>query len=472
MKLNYNKRVYLKNGQVLIRVKWLPVSKGKTVEVCFSVGVPAEESKWNKTTERAKTNTVHTVGKRVVTAKTINTHIEKFIEFIDCSMKKFADSSHMPTKDNLKREVNSLAGRDLCAAEKKTRSIEYENSIKAHKTLDEIFNIYLKERSVENNWGNKTHFKYEECVNHLASSCGKKPCNIYVQEIDKAFMNKMKVWYIENNYSNYTIQKHFRNAKAILRWAKANGFPVCDEAVNYKLIIDVPRKTVTFLTREELDLFAAFEFPEDKMYLDRVRDGFCFCCYTGLRYSDLAALKWTNLKDDTYIEFYTVKTKDLLRIPLIPPAKQLINKYRDIDPIKVFPVCSNQKMNAYLKEAAKLVGLDREILETRFEGTKRIEKVNKLYNTISCHDARRTMICISLAYNIPPTVVQKISGHADLMAMKPYINTDISVVSKELDKWTTSPIRSKIDSLIDTVKDEKQLRMICEILQKYLGDSV
>ena len=106
-----------------------------------------------------------------------------------------------------------------------------------------------------------------------------------------------------------------------------------------------------------------------------------------------------------YIDLYTQKTKDKIRIPIISHVRKILEKYKDNEGIYVFSVPSNQKLNDYIKEAAELAGLDREIVETYFIGTQRHEEIHKFYETISCHDGRRTFVCCSLALGISPTVV-------------------------------------------------------------------
>jgi len=50
-------------------------------------------------------------------------------------------------------------------------------------------------------------------------------------------------------------------------------------------------KQVVYLTSLELDKVRNLTIPENKNYLDRVRDVFLFCCYTSLRHSDVYNLK-------------------------------------------------------------------------------------------------------------------------------------------------------------------------------------
>lgn len=73
------------------------------------------------------------------------------------------------------------------------------------------------------------------------------------------------------------------------------------------------------------------------------------------------------------------KTSDHLTIPIIGDAQKIIDKYADYqsEDGSLFPVPSAQKLNDYIKLAAKGADLDREVINTYYIGTKRYDEVNK-----------------------------------------------------------------------------------------------
>src|SRR5690606_31725103 len=135
-----------------------------------------------------------------------------------------------------------------------------------------------------------------------------------------------------------------------------------------------------------------------------------------------------------YLMVNTVKTKEILKIPLLSKTKEILQKYlKDDDFIK--PI-SNQKMNQYLKEICKLAKIDAPVSMTKYSGNKRIEVSEPKYNLISTHTARRTFITLSLEKGMRPEVVMKISGHKDYRTFKKYIKLVDKVVKNEMfDKW-------------------------------------
>lgn len=70
-----------------------------------------------------------------------------------------------------------------------------------------------------------------------------------------------------------------------------------------------------------------YKIPPTKQYLERVRDVFLFCCFSGLRYSDVYNLKRSDIKPD-HIEVTTVKTADSLIIELNNHSKAILENTR------------------------------------------------------------------------------------------------------------------------------------------------
>lgn len=443
IEISHSCRAFLhKNKQVMIRVRW----NNRKCEVGFSVGCNADPEKWDNENQRAKYNTTHKISGKVCVARDINNRISQFLERIEEAFTEYGIHAQVPTTKELKELVNEKLGR-----------IKEEIPPKVpEKTLQNAFFEFMKLRASENNWGEKTNCRYNQMWGHLNSF----DPSISLERLDKKKLNGLKEWYIANGYHNATTVKHFKNLKCFLTWIYNNGYPVKNEIFSYKTNLPVPPKTVTFLTYKELIHFASFQFPTNKGYLDRARDYFCFMAFTSLRYSDLRALKKANVSEE-YMELYTQKTKDKIRIPIISHARKILEKYKDNEGVYVFPAPSNQKLNDYLKEAAELAGLDREIVETYFIGTQRHEEIHKFYETISCHDGRRTFVCCSLALGISPTVVMSCTGHSDYKSMKPYIEVADETQKMQMDKWNTYQYKSGIIESLDKMTPA-QLKEIYE----------
>jgi integrase len=240
----------------------------------------------------------------------------------------------------------------------------------------------------------------------------------------------------EKNLHNVTIAKQIGFFKWFLRWTVKKGYNTHTQFSAFKPKLKTTQKKVIFLTWEELTQIRKYEIPQPKNYLERVRDVFLFCCFTGLRYSDVCNLKRSDIKNN-HIEITTVKTGDSLIIELNNHSKEILEKYKDIpfEKNKVLPVISNQKMNDYIRELAELAGINEPVRETYYKGNKRIDEVTPKYALLASHAGRRTFICNALSLGIPANVVMKWTGHSDYTAMKPYIDIADRIKANEMGKF-------------------------------------
>lgn len=194
------------------------------------------------------------------------------------------------------------------------------------------------------------------------------------------------------------------------RWLKSDPF------AGYNL----NRKEVEklYLTEEELELVATKVLHSAR--LSNVRDIFVFCCYTGLAYIDAEQLKRSEVvkgfDGEQWIVKYRQKTESASRIPLLPAALRILEKYGD-DPqcqVKnvVLPVLTNQKMNKYLKEIAERCA---------------IEKLLTFY--VARHTFATT---VTLSNGVPMETVSKMLGHKNLRQTQHYakIAYDIKQLKK------------------------------------------
>lgn len=429
-----------------MRVRW---NSGKN-ETGIALRIMADPLKWDVETQRAKRNTNHEVGEKVFSARIINNEIEKAIDVLTTFFAVSDSKKECPSVAQVKEELSSK----LLPMSKEVTEPAPEVKIPPMGTL---FNQFVEDFGKENNWGPKSHYKYQQAWNLLKTHRPK----VKVADVNKKYLNDFKCWLVENGYKNSSVTKLFRCLRCFFRWISEEGYPISQDCLGYKSNLLVPVKAVIYLKYDEVLQFENYEFPQNKQYLARARDYFCFMCYTSLRYSDLKGLKKAAINDN-FIDMYAQKTKGQLRIPLVSHAVKIMERYIHNTPGEyVFPVPSAQKMNDFLKEAAKMAGLDREIMETTFCGTERIESVMKLHESISCHDARRTFVCISLSLGIPQAVVMSCTGHADYATMKPYIAISDETSKLELIKWEVGSVRNELYKILEEM-NEDELRQVIE----------
>lgn len=237
---------------------------------------------------------------------------------------------------------------------------------------------------------------------------------------------------IEKNNTNNTIDGKLRRLHALLATYSKNIVKL-DLSFFEKVV--KPRgyeADLIALTEDELNSIVNLELTGTK---ENVRDTFVFACYTGARFSDINSLVFSRDIKENFWHLRVTKTHDILYIPLLAKANELINKYKTQDK---FPIITNQKTNDYLKEIGKEAGIDKLIKTTKYHGGNSSTASIPKWQLLSFHSARRTFITIGLTKGIQAQVIMKITGHKNYNTFKKYIKFSNQQVAKEfLEKWET-----------------------------------
>lgn len=283
------------------------------------------------------------------------------------------------------------------------------------------FEAFIADRGQTNHWTEATYGKFESLRNHLEAFC---PERLGFAHFDTAGLNAYLHFLSSTlNMRNSTVLNQLSLLKWFLRWSLSKGYHHNKDFEWFKPKLRQTKRKVVFLTWDELNRIKTCDIPPSKRYLERVRDVFLFCCFTGLRYSDVYNLKRSDVKAKR-IEITTIKTAVNLVIELNDHSRAILNKYkhRHFAGDKALPVISNQKMNLYIKELCRIARIDEPVSRTYYRGNRRFDEVCPKYAVLGTHTGRRTFICNALSLGIPPQVVMKWTGHSDYAAMRPYID--------------------------------------------------
>lgn len=294
------------------------------------------------------------------------------------------------------------------------------------------FDEFVKVNGKLNDWTPATFEKFAALRNHL-SEFNKK---LSFDKFDENGIADFIDYLGKKGMKNSTINKQLGFLRWFLRWCYEKGYHTNHTFEYFKPKLKNASKRIIFLTQEELEKVENLTIPKQYTSLESVRDVFLFCCYTGLRYSDVYNLTWDDIHNGK-IEIVTVKTADRIMIELNSKSQAILNKYSEISfpGKKVLPVISNQKMNTRLHTLCKLAGINEPIKTTHYEGNKRVDEVKPKYELVGTHCGRRTFICTALSKGIPPSVVMKWTGHSDYKAMKPYIDIADEVKSSYMKQF-------------------------------------
>lgn len=154
-----------------------------------------------------------------------------------------------------------------------------------------------------------------------------------------------------------------------------------------------PKKESTnidFLTLDELKAMASTDATED------IKNPFLFCCFTGLRFSDVKALRWENIENGVII-LRMKKTKEIVRVPLSDNAKRFLPETKEKG--LVFQIGPLNTLTRGLKVWAKEAG------------------VNK---NLHFHVSRHTFGTLALEHGAAIYTVSKLLGHRNVETTQIY----------------------------------------------------
>lgn len=402
--------------------------------VDFQTGILLNKDSWDNLRQRVLPN-----DSNVTLANDLNDHLSKMLSNMIEVFREFELRKVIPTPTELRKAFNlhqvPQPNHDDTTQKSSTLSVPQvaneESKIKI-RNFWKCYDEFVKVNGKLNDWTPATYEKFSALRNHL-SDYDKK---LSFEKFDEEGIANLVDFLGKKGMKNSTINKQLGFLRWFLRWCYEKGYHHNHTFEYFKPKLKNAPKQVIFLTEKELEQLETLAIPQKYASLGVVRDVFLFCCYTGLRYSDVYNLTWEDIHHGK-IEIVTIKTADRIQIEFNRKSQAIIDKYTDVHlpNKKVFPVISNQKMNKYLHELCKLAKIDTLIKSTHYEGNKRIDDVQPKYELVGTHCGRRTFICMALSKGIPPTVVMKWTGHSDYKAMKPYIDIADDVKSSYMKKF-------------------------------------
>ena len=175
--------------------------------------------------------------------------------------------------------------------------------------------------------------------------------DIDIKRLNYEFVSDFEFWLkTERHCGHNTTMKYISNLKKIVNNCLRKGWLLKDPFLGFKMTRQEIEKEA--LTEQEMKKIHSKNFPVDR--LNFVKDIFLFSCFTGLAYADVKKLKRTEIQKGIDGNYWILtsrqKTKTKSRIPILPAAQSIIEKYKDYPPCWIsgllLTVMSNQRMNS------------------------------------------------------------------------------------------------------------------------------
>lgn len=368
---------------------------GKRTEISVKRSVNANE--WDDRKGMAKGNRKETVELNMFLnqfkAKIINTYQQMILS--DAVIDGPAIRDRVLGTDHLAPTLLSL--------------VEYHNEQQLHKLAPGTMkNYYTTQRYIEKFLREK-YYRNDIVLSQLTYK--------FILDFERYLFN-----YVPKDHqkplNNNGIMKHIERLRKMINMAVKLDWLSKDPFASFKKHFDKVEREC--LNDKELTALANKHFAIER--LRHVRDMFMFSCYTGLSYVELAELSPTNIvtgiDGGLWISTIRAKTDTGVRVPLLPQATELIEKYRD-NPMAqnngtVFPVISNQRMNGYLKEIADICGITK---------------------ILTFHIARHTFATtVTLSNGVPIESVSKMLGHTSIRTTQIYAKVVEQKLSEDMRK--------------------------------------
>lgn len=233
-----------------------------------------------------------------------------------------------------------------------------------------------------------------------------------IKEVKIGFISGFHAWLLkERKMKQNSATKHLKFLQKIMNIAVMNGYIPYNTLSMYKVV----REPVKMEYLDESELQKIIDFNSPLEHLRITKDMFLFGCFTGLSYVDIKMLRSEHFETDCegrkWIKKRREKTGVLSRIPVLPIAQSILDKYSGGKVL--LPMPDNADVNRYLKDIAVLCGIDKRVC---------------------FHTSRHTFATtVTLAHDIPLEIVSQMMGHTNTRMTSHYAKVIDRSIGNQMD---------------------------------------
>lgn len=236
--------------------------------------------------------------------------------------------------------------------------------------------------------------------------------NLCLQDIDIQVVDSLERFLYEKGNNRNTVRKGLSFFRSIINRAIRDGL-IDKNPFEFKKIGSTNGNRLALSIEQLNQLHKFLESSRLNVNILTALKGFLFCCYTGLRYSDFANFRYSNIvtiNGVDYLDIIQIKTGRVNKIPLFKQARKLIDFSRKSHKKEcVFKVFSNQFYNRALKFFTACLELDQ---------------------PITFHCSRHTAACYWLYKEINVYQISCWLGHSSIKTTEIYLHYFLSTDEK------------------------------------------
>ena len=244
--------------------------------------------------------------------------------------------------------------------------------------------------------------------------------NVSFDMLDIEFVNGYEKWLLNKGIANNTIIKQMTIFKTFVNQAILKKYLHEDE--NPFKYYKGRAKTSKHRALTTNDIKKIEEYKPRRKHMEKIRDAFLFCTYTGFRYSDFVTLTNDCFSIDNegvhWVKKCSVKTNITSSIPMTKlfngKAVDIMEKY-NWDIRKLNKIGNNSEVNKDLKEMYSDLNM-------------------KLDFPLSWHVSRHTFGTLLVEQGLPINVVSKMLGHTTVRMSETYCETTDKAIIAALER--------------------------------------
>jgi integrase len=260
----------------------------------------------------------------------------------------------------------------------------------------EFFKAFSEKKSNDTN--------YRISYDHFSRFLGKDKLDI--RNVDIKLCEGYRDYLLSLDITPYTALHYFVTFKATLNQAVKHGHILANPAKG--ISIKYEKKSIDRLSVEEVKSL----MQTDCAYPD-IKKGFLFACFTGLRFSDLNNLKWTDITNGR-LKIIMLKTKKEIEMKLHPNAKAILKEQKQIrSEGNVFRIPTGGKTSNRLKKWFRHAEIDKDL---------------------TFHCSRHTFGCMLIESGVDVFSVMKLMGHNEVKTTLQYVEKVGATKDKAIDR--------------------------------------
>lgn len=196
----------------------------------------------------------------------------------------------------------------------------------------------------------------------------------------------------------------------------------------YSFHLSPSSKKREFLTESEIKILMNFKFKTKK--LEMTRDVLVFSCFTGISFSDIYNLRFSDIKvikGNKWIVAERIKSKVPYEVILIEISENIVEKYAQM--------CLKDK-NKRVKSDQKIFNLPS--YPTFNRDLKTIIKECGINKNITFHCARHTFATMAISSGMPIESISKVLGHTNIRTTQIYAKVTNNKLEKDFNRFIKS----------------------------------